>query len=458
MHKKNLLFAIRGYVFILALLLYLISMVFPSEGISILLNITSIGLFLTAVIGGGRFYTLMALFLLLCSIVLIELRGMSLLHMVEGFSSMVKLILFIGTIPLVSFPVGGYVNDIKRMMDFLSQKISSAKLSHYASFLLANVINLAAIPISKILFFQDGLARNKQLINAELTGRSYGLAMMCTPIGAAIAVAIDITGTKWLSLLSVNLILVIVGLWLSYQLGKKKIKAAYVETEERQTEMEKPNYLRLLQVFIPFCLYFLFLLVADGMFTIGIMELIILSVLPFTLLWSLFLKIIRDWWLTFKSQVFNDTPKSFGQYAVIISAGLMIHVLEVTGLDVELIQLLPGSGSADAAYFYIPITIIIILFLSMIGVHQFVGMLFAGKLISPDIFGIDHTILSSALLVGFVVGMFASTFSGANILMANLVPGLSSYEIGRKNYLFTILFICFSSLILIGLNSYFMNA
>ncbi|SHS25799.1 Uncharacterised protein [Mycobacteroides abscessus subsp. abscessus] len=454
MPKKNVLFAFRGYVFLLALLLYLINMIISFKQLTILLNVTSICLFITALIGAGRFYSFMSFFLLICSIVLIEIRGLSLLDMVDGFSAMVSLILFVGIIPLVSFPVKGYVDEIKRMMIVLSHKVSPTKVCHYATYLLANGIVLAAIPISKILFFSDDTDRSKQLINAELSGRSFGLALMCTPIGAAIAVAIDMTGTNWISLLSVNMFIVIFGLWLSYYLVKRKIQLMDWKAQEIDLDTKKPNYIKLSQLLLPFAFYFVFVLVADGLSTLGIMELIVITVIPFTLLWSFFLKNITDWWLNFKSLNFQENPKSFGQYAVIISAGLLIYVLEITELDHELVQLLPGTGSEIAAYFYIPITILIVLLLSMIGVHQFVGMLFAGKLINPVIFGIDPTVFSSALLVGFVTGMLASTFSGANILMGNLVPGITSHDIGRENYLFTFLFICVSTVMLIGFNTF----
>lgn len=454
MPKKNVLFAFRGYVFLLALLLYLLNMIISFEQLTILLNVTSICLFLTAIIGAGRFYSLMSLFLLICSSVLIEIRGLSLLDMVDGFSAMVSLILFIGIIPLVSFPVKGYVYEIKRMMMVLSQKVSPAKVCHFATFLLANLIVLAAIPISKILFFPDDTDRSKQLINAELSGRSFGLALMCTPIGAAIAVAIDITGTNWVSLQLVNMIIVAFGMWLSYHLGKRQIQLIDWKAEENESDTTQPNYRNLSHLLFPFAFYILFVLIVDGSSTLGIMDLIVISVIPFTLVWSFFLKNTSEWWHHFKSLNFHDNPKSFGQYSVIISAGLLIFVLEITGLDDELVQLLPGTGSEIAANFYIPITILIVLLLSMIGVHQFVGMLFAGSLINPVIFGIDPTVFSSALLVGFVTGMLASTFSGANILMGNLVPGITSHDVGRKNYLFTFLFICVSTVILIGFNSF----
>ncbi|WP_223701201.1 hypothetical protein [Sutcliffiella deserti] len=441
----------------MALLVYFINLFIGSNMLAMLLNGLSLMLLLSAMVAAGRFYFIMTAMFLICSVAFLVIWEKSWIEMTNGFSTMVKLILFIGIVPLISFPVQGYVPEIKKMLLALNDKTSSFKVSHYASFILANMINLAALPISKVIFFQDGANRARQMLYGELTIRSFALAMMVTPIGAAIAVAVDLTGTKWSSVLSVNFLIVWLGLFISYALTRKKrelMELREQEHEEGSLPVEKPNYALLVSGFLPFGAYFLFLIISDGSLELGIMELILLSVLPFTFVWSILQKKTVGWWNAVLFQIFQQNPKSFGQYAVIISAGLFLHTIELTGIDEKFSEVLPGIGLEKAAYFYIPVTIFVVLFLSMLGVHQFVAMIFMGELIDPEWFGIAPTVYASSLLIGFASGMLSSSFSGANILMSNLLSDASSYELGKKHYLFTFIFICISTAVLVVVNTY----
>jgi hypothetical protein len=449
MRSQPVLFLIRGSIFFTAFVLYHGSLAFSSEGLQAVLSLAAFLLFLTAIIGSGRFYSVLSVALLACSMAVAVMRSASWMEWLAGFSSLIKLIFFIGLIPLISFPVGDFIKDIKQLMTVLSDKIRTLKLVHYGTFILANLINLAALPISKILFIQKDQERQRQAAAAELAGRSFGLAMMLTPTGAAIAVALELTGTKWTSLLPINLLITAAGLWLSYRLVKSKAEEAGAE---KGKAVEKPDYKRLFLMLVPLVLYFVFLLSMETVYHLGIMEIIVISILPFTLIWSLFLKKAGEWLTHVKFQIFREAPKSFGLYAVIISASLFIYSLEITGIDDELVELLPWVGSDMAFLFYIPATMLIVVLLSLAGVHQFVGMLFAAKLIDPALFGIHQTVFASSLLVGFVSGMQTSTFSGANILISNLLPSFSSYEIGRRNYLFAMIFIPLSTVVLILIN------
>jgi hypothetical protein len=450
---KGTLNIFRGIVFSAAFIVYILNMIFPTEIFHNALNITAVLLFITALFRVTAFYFILAIVFLICSIFL-TISHESWTDMMDGFSLMLKLILFIGMIPLISSPIGNGINTIQKMIRGLSQKVSTFKVCHLSSFLLSNFINMAALPISKSIFFPKG--RNQiEEVNAQLSFRAFGLAMMCSPIGAAIALAIDITGTTWLSLLSINLFLIIIGLWLSYYFTKKDRLQVEQERHEEELVIEKQDYFQMGRIFIPLCLYFIFLLASERFFSIGMMETILVSILPFTFIWSAAQRKVDEWWEICRVQIFKQTPNFFGQFAVIISAGLFIHTIESTKLNQSIEKVLPGIGNAYSASYYIPIIILIVLILSMLGVHQFVAMMFVGQIIKPEAIGLDPTIYASTLLVGFSTGMLASAFSGAAITMSSLLYGPSSYEIAKKNYSFSFIFILISTVLLIVLNNFF---
>ncbi len=451
--KTSVLFVLRGAVFIVAFILYILNLFFPNGTLTMMVNVTSILLFFTAIIGVARFYFIMAIVFLLSSVILAITRDVSWSEMMSGFSTMVKLILFIGVIPLISSPIQNYIRTIQKMIQALNHRVSSFQVCQSTTFILGNIINMAAIPISKTMFFQDGTEVEKR-VKSELSLRAFGLAMMCSPIGAALALAIDLTNTSWLSLLAINLILVVIGLFLSYYLTKRHRLLEEQKTLSEKVLMEKADFVNLAAVFGPFFLYFLLLIYSERFASIGMMETILISVLPFTFLWSLFLKKVNQWWGACRLQVFQQTPKFFGQFAVIISAGLLTHTIEVTGLNQALTSLLPGTtGSSDFGAFYIPITILLVFILSVFGVHQFVAMIFTSQIIIPETFGINPIVFASALLVGFASGMLGSAFSGATITMSGLLHE-TSYKVAQKNYLFVFIFIGISSFLLILINFY----
>jgi len=451
--SKGTLNIFRGIVFSAAFIVYIFNMIYPAEILHNALNITAVFLFITALFRVTTFYFILAITFLICSILLTITHNGSWTDMMDGFSLMLKLILFIGMIPLISSPIGNGINTIQKMIRGLSQKVSTFKVCHLSSFLLSNFINMAALPISKSIFFPKGRNQMEE-VNAQLSFRAFGLAMMCSPIGAAIALAIDIAGTTWLSLLSINFVLIAIGLWLSYYFTKKDRDILEHRRLEEKVVMEKQDYFILGIIFIPFCVYFIFLLASERFFPIGMMETILLSILPFTFIWSVVQRKLGEWWDTCRVQIFKQTPNFFGQFAVIISAGLFIHTIESTKLNQSIENMLPGIGNDYSASFYIPVIILIVLILSMLGVHQFVAMMFVGQVIKPEAIGLDPTIYASTLLVGFATGMLASAFSGAAITMSSLLSGTSSYEIAKKNYTFSFIFILISTVLLIIFNHF----
>src|SRR5690554_2236251 len=85
MSTHNLLFTIRGYIFLIALWLYLVHLFFPFEALVTTLNIITALLVLTAYIGASKFYTVMMLLFLFSSVLLVELRGVAYHQLLDGF-------------------------------------------------------------------------------------------------------------------------------------------------------------------------------------------------------------------------------------------------------------------------------------------------------------------------------------------------------------------------------------
>ena len=249
-----------------------------------------------------------------------------------------------------------------------------------------------------------------------------------------------------------NAVLVVIGLTITTIVEARNRTSGSFKIKGKEETFQKEDLLFLVKMLIPIIIYFVLLTLADGNSSLGMMELIVLSILPFSLIWSMVLHKVDDWRLELTHLVKNRAPNMFNQFSVIISAGLTIYMIETVGLDSQILRFLPGADSDFAYIWYIPAIIVTIFLLAIVGVHQFVALVFVGEMIQPALLGIEPVIFAVTLLVGFVSGMISSSFSGANILMSNLTPPMSPFAIAKRNYSFTFIFMGASVIYLTALN------
>lgn len=403
-------------------------------------------------VGIGKFNLTLSILFLLMTILIGWTNQIDWKETIHGFSYMVKLLLFICFVPIIAMPIQGFIPNIQRLIRVASRKISPRNVCNYAAFLLANVTNLASLPICKSIFSSDKDNKETDLSYSIIIVRSFGIAMVCTPLGAAVAVSIDMAETNILSLIGVNAVLVVIGLTITTIFEARGSSGRSTEKDEIEENFQKEDLLFLAKMLIPILIYFVILTIVDGNSPLGMMELIVLSILPFSFIWSMGLGKIDAWRFGLTDLVKNRAPNMFNQFSVIISAGLTIFTIEIVGLDYQILRFLPGVDSDYAYIWYIPIIIVTIFLLAIVGVHQFVALVFVGELIEPAILGMEPVIFAGTLLVGFSSGMISSSFSGTNILMSNLTPPMSSYDIAKRNYSFTVIFIGGSVLYLMIMN------
>ncbi|UFT98781.1 hypothetical protein KO561_16530 [Radiobacillus kanasensis] len=361
------------------------------------------------------------------------------------------LILFIGLIPLISKPIENKIMPIQKIIGLMSRRLSELAINISTTFILANFINLASIPISKSIFISNDMSKIQRKTFMVSNVRSFGLAMLCTPIGAAVAVSIDMTNSSFLSVLGINILITLFGLLLSLKLQQHDFKKINVPLSSEDRFL-KQDFLFLLKLFVPFLIYFMLLSLIDETFSIGMMESIVVSILPFTITWSFIIKSLRDWGSAFKDMTLTRIPTLFGQFSVIICAGLAIHTIELVRLDYTIIKYLPLTDTTLSPILYIPLIIMVVPLLAVFGIHQFVVMVFIGEILDPALLGINHVVFASVLLVGFVSAMVSSSFSGANLLANNILPEQSAHDFASENYKFVMFFILFSSVLLILIN------
>lgn len=433
-------------------LFFLISIAVESNQVLIIMTGLAIALLSLSLLNAPKLYVALSFTFIFFSLWLIWYYKIPWTQGAEGIIGIVKIVLFMSIVPFVSVSVRNYVPTIKKFILAIRSKYSEFRICHYTSFFLGNFMNLGTLPICKNFFFDEVKDKPHSFIKASLTARSYSLAMLCTPAGAAIAIAMSLTNTSWGTMLLVNLPLIILGLALSLLFEKKKIDFTERDSFASVVTIEKNDKVMIIKAFLPLIIYFSILMIIDSYSTWDLALSLLVTVLPFSFLWSIFLRDLQNWKTELISQVFVQAPKSFPQFSVIISAGLFVHLLEYSRLSVQIRGLLPVTDTWFSSIVYIPMICIAVLSLSLIGIHQFVSMIFIGGLIDFHALNIHPAVFSSILLIGFVSSMMASSFSGVNLLLSNLLKNVSPSSLARSHYLYVSVFLILSSVLLIGIN------
>lgn len=461
-----------GIIFAAAFISYMASVFFPIYALKLLASIVAIILLIIAFTKVDRTQLLLTLCFLMASVGLIIGKGIHPIELLSGSLDLLQIVLFIGMVPLVSAPVQPYLQDIQASIQWLGKRVHPEKACSYATYVLSNFISLATIPIGRAVFCHDGLSRQSQLIYGELIIRSFSLAVFSTPVGAVVAFTIDLTGTTWLSLLSVNFVIIGFGLVLNYYMVRKHSKALIGEQEEvsnvpgrMQGELAPAaevdissgslsKHLRtLMKISIPFGVYFAVVIILNQSTSFGIIEMLLVSIPPFTFIWFVIQRLsTRQWWLSCKFQVMERTPSFFGQFAVLISGGIFMHLMELAGFKDHVDRFLAMFDMNWAAILFIPLIIVVIVMLSLLGVHQFIGFVFVGQLIDPQIIGIDLLVFANLLMFGSVTSLMISSFSAATMIMSNMLPGTTSNYFAKRNYKYAAILFAFTCLYLTVLN------
>lgn len=436
---------IRGIFFIGAFILFVLLLFFDEPFLHYSLSCMAALLFLSALKGISRIFGLMS-FLFIVSTVIISVMYAQIdwQTFVLGFDYMMYLIIFIGILPVISLPlrIGGYMDHIARYIKKLSTYISSYATCNISNFSMGSFVNMAALPISYSLFINKRSLGPISYHYMVLISRSISLTVLWTPVGITVPMSVLLTGASFGPIVAMNLVLSIGGLWLSAYLAKRAYGHEEIEGEESESTpfSMKDDVPILMRIFIPFLLYIIYLLVTNHFTPFNMIEVIIMSIIPIVLIWSLFLSRLREFFHELKLYISTNLPHNYSQFAVLLSAGFFIYTLENVGF-IQLAQSsLPSFSPFLEPPVYIVATLLVMLGLSQIGVHQFVTFVLVGTIIDPQLFGIHPNVYATTLMTGITLCMTSSPFSGINILMSSLMSGLSSSQVGRHNTQFVIIF------------------
>lgn len=446
----------RGYIFVLAFLFYVLHLLWNDPVIQHASSYFSALLIISALIGITWFYGILAFLFLSATITIAIQTRVDLQTFMLGFDNMIYFIIFLGMLPLIALPlrIGGYMEHISRYIQQLSTYSSSFLTCNMANFVMGSFVNMATLPISHSLFMKERSSHPDSKHYMVVSNRAIALAVFWSPVGVPIPMAVFLTGVSLGSIVATNLTLAVIGVCLSSILAKRAFGNHEVQEHvTHQTSFSKKEDIPiLLRIFMPFILYIIFLFIAQQYSPYNMVEIIVMSMLPFVIIWSMLISRLREFFQELNVHFTKKITHNYSQFAVLLSAGFFIYMIEKAGIIMKIQASLPAFSSVIEPPIYIIVTLLVMVALSFIGVHQFITFVLVGTIIDPQVYGIHPNIYATTLITGIVICMMTSPFSGINLLMSSLVKDMSSYKIGSYSFWYALLVAGLTIIVLVLVN------
>ncbi|GKV66558.1 MULTISPECIES: hypothetical protein [Sporosarcina] len=171
--------------------------------------------------------------------------------------------------------------------------------SAFTTFTLASFLNLSAASISQDVLKEHlkqlpDRVKNEFILRTTLRG--FTLALLWSPLELLLVVTIFTTGVQYLSLLPWLLVIVVITFVLDSFIGNRSFRKYSYEGDNGK-QIDKKNTMKsLIHLICALGLFLAIVVTAGKLFNIDFLIAVTLVILPFTLLWSLFMKRLKSFW------------------------------------------------------------------------------------------------------------------------------------------------------------------
>ncbi|WP_213020610.1 hypothetical protein [Siminovitchia terrae] len=435
-------------LFIVILILYFLSILVPSSGLSAIIS----GLCMIAVLltffRVSRFVQVLGIVFLTAGVFLLLKSGVYWPQYILSFGPMLDLLMMFTLVPILGIPItiGKYSSDIQAI---LHNKIKTNKhlymLTSGISYFFSIFMNLATLPMTyysiKPALEGYSIQHPERFMSRAIT-RGFAMPLIWAPVTPIVGIVIGVTGVSWVSILPYVVPLSIFGLVLDWYLGSRISQKTLQdplstdETAATTIEKEPSNPKRIFQILLAIIIFIVIVSVAESMLSYSFLTIVSLLVIPFSFTWAIFLRKGKEFGKAFQNHFQSFSIKMKDQFFLFLSAGFFISAIKTSHsnevVNVWIVDLISVMG----ANFFLMLLPLIPLIFAFLGFHPAVTLALMAETLNPDITHISAHILTVAMLSGaasaFLIGPYNATIG----LMSNIVKQ-SSYKVSNWNMPFT---------------------
>ncbi|MEH7076177.1 hypothetical protein [Neobacillus drentensis] len=443
------------YMFLLVILLYLFSVLFPALHLSVPLSCLSLLIVLTTLFKAKRFVRILGGTFLLLGVGLLATSGAPWKQYILSFGSMLDLLTMFTLIPILGIPIklGGYSEGIqsiiqKRVKTSGHLYIITSGISYFFSIFM----NLATLPMTyySIRPALDVIpVENKERFMSRAITRGFAMPLLWAPVTPIVGIVITMTDVSWVSILPYVIPLSIVGMGVDWYIGSRKAhimihKNKNLSVHETAATLEStgpsPRTRRVFQILLAIIMFNLAISIVETKFPYPFLILVSLLVIPFSFTWSLLLKQGK----VFGAHLFNHL-QSFAismkdQFFIFLSAGFFISTINVSHTNVWLDAWVNKFIQLAGVEIFLILLPLIPLALAFLGLHPAVSLALMTEGLNPAVIGVSPHILTVAMLAGAVSSFLVGPYNATLGLMSNIVKE-SSYKVSNWNLSFACIYI-----------------
>jgi len=436
----------RMLIYIILPFIYVANLFFKSSGWDWFITILAAISVLISVVSVRSIYLVSSLVFIATGTAIYASYPITSMDLNRSFHSTIGVLGIFLVIPFIQFMIhiGKYDKSLNRLITYRVRQVSGIyRRISFGTYLLAIFLTIATLPVgvhtfSKKLPFIKG--EEKQIFLSRAMLRAYSLALLWSPVELIVVVTVDYTHTQYLILLPLLLASSVVTLGVDWLVqGKHYSQPLAASAVPIQAGAIRRDVRKLAQLLLAVILLLLVVLYVDHWLKTGLLVAIILTLLPFSFVWSLCLRKSRHFGIYVKNQWMGSVKGLPNFHAMFLSAGFLISMAQRSELSTYLSDFL--HYSSDHLHLFVFLLLISGLFwiLSFSGFHAVVTIILLTEILLPAFAGFEHVL--SLVLIGTQMSLITiSPFNVATSMMSSLIQ-VSPLRLVQWNVLYAACFV-----------------
>jgi hypothetical protein len=303
------------------------------------------------------------------------------------------------------------------------------------AYLCGSFMSLAAVPImmTSLAPVVGGYPlRDPQRFATVATTYGYVLPILWTPVSGVVGVVLHSLHLEWTALLPMLVGLSIAALLLNWALfwlielrGRPVATVPVPPMSTTDPPSLSPALRHLSQMLLGIVLMVGLIAVFDRLLKIGMLTVVTLLAIPFSLAWSMALGKGIAFTQAAALHMTSRLPRLADQFAIFLAAGFFVSAMHLSGIDDVVNQAFLALHQTLGTRLFLLLMPLMALAAAVAGVHPLVAIALLGQSLKPDVLGIDVRLLALTLIGSSVLTYMLGPFSGTLGLMQSLtrIPG-----------------------------------
>ncbi|NWQ44051.1 hypothetical protein MLOOGBEN_25445 [Bacillus sp. EB106-08-02-XG196] len=442
------------FLFLFVIFMFLLSTLLPQLDFSVLLSILCLIIVCFTFFLAKRSVQILGGAFLLLGLTLLWTSGAQWHQYILSFGPMLDLITLFTLVPILGIPIklGGYSGGIQTI---IQKKVNNSGqlyiITSGISYFFSIFMNLATLPMTyysirpSLNMFS---VENKERFMSRAITRGFAMPLLWAPVTPIVGIVISVTDVRWISILPYVIPLSILGLGMDWFIGARRSKKMHTSVQDvsahetaatiEQGQINSPG--RILQIFLAILIFVIAISIAESLFHYSFLILVSFLVIPFALVWSLFLKKGAEFGSQLMKHFHSFSISMKDQFFIFLSAGFFISTITVSHTNEWLNDwILTFINVAGVEIFMILLPLVPLAF-AFLGLHPAVSLALMTGGLDISALGLNPHILTVAMLAGAVASFLVGPYNATLGLMSNLVKD-TSYKVSNWNIAFTSFYI-----------------